>query len=110
MLLTNVVGAAASLISFALWVPQARLTWMNRHDPAALAGVSAMTSWLILVNGVLWLVYAGLTGAFWSGAPGLVNIPLAVSTLVLLRRGRVESTPFEPATLSDLMATEEPAG
>lgn len=97
-LLTEAIGFAASVIAFVLFVPQARHTWRVRNTPTAVAGVSAGTQWLLLCNAVLWGVYAVLTGAFWVGAPGLVNGPLAVVTLALIYRGRAipEAPPAVP--------------
>lgn len=85
---TEVVGFLASLIAFALFLPQARRTWQVRDDPHALAGISTGTQWLLLTNAALWGVYAVLTEAFWVGAPGLVNGPLAIATLALIARAK----------------------
>lgn len=87
-LLTDLIGFLSAVISFVLFLPQASLTWTNRGNPEALRSVSAGTQYLILCNAILWGVYAMLTEAFWVGAPGLVNAPLAVVTLVLLHRSR----------------------
>lgn len=94
----QMVGFAASIIAFVLFAPQACHTWRVRNIPIALAGVSTGTQWLLLCNAVLWGVYAVLTGAFWVGAPGLVNGPLAVVTLALIYRGRAipEAPPAVP--------------
>lgn len=93
-LFTQMVGFIASTIAFILFAPQARRTWQVRNIPSAVAGVSAGTQWLLLSNAVLWGVYAVLTEAFWVGAPGLVNGPLAVATLALIYRAR--ATPEDP--------------
>lgn len=85
---TNALGFAMSVISFVLWLPQARLVWKNRRDPHALAGVSVVTQWLVLTNAIGWALYGVLTGAFWVGAPGIVNGPLAVMTTILVRHSR----------------------
>jgi len=53
-----------------------------------LPGVSAGTQWLLLANALCWGGYALLTGSLWADAPGLVNAPLAVLTIVVLRRAK----------------------
>lgn len=88
MLLTEGVGFLASAVSFVLWWPQAARVWRHRHDRGQLGGVSISTQVLLLVNASLWGVYAVFTGSFWVGAPGLVNAPLALLTIALLRRSR----------------------
>lgn len=88
MLITDVIGFVSSVISFVLFLPQAKRTWEVRHDPKSLRGVSSGTQWLILCNATLWGVYAVMTGAFWVGAPGLVNAPLAITTLILIGRAK----------------------
>lgn len=86
LIITNLVGFVASSFSFIMFVPQARAVWLNRKTPAALEGVSATGQWMLLGNATLWAIYAVLTGAFWVGAPGLVNAPLAIVVIILLRR------------------------
>ncbi|WP_421732711.1 hypothetical protein [Cellulomonas sp.] len=85
----ELVGFVASVLSLVLWWPQAVRVWRLRHDGSGLGGVSIPTQVLLLANAALWAVYAVLTGSFWVGAPGLVNAPLALSTIVLVRRSRV---------------------
>lgn len=87
-IITQVIGATMSVISFVLWLPQARLVWTNRHDAAALSGVSVGTQVLVLVNAIGWAVYGLLTGAIWVGAPGIVNAPLSIATIYLVLRSR----------------------
>lgn len=106
-LLTEAIGFAASVIAFVLFVPQARRTWRVRNDPHALAGVSAGTQWLLLSNAALWAVYAMLTGAFWVGAPGIVNGPLALATLALIYRARAKVGDITPAPDCNLCAQGE---
>lgn len=100
-LIIEATGFLASVIAFALFLPQARRTWQVRHDPHALAGISAGTQWLLLTNAVLWGLYAALSGAFWVGAPGLVNGPLAVATLLLIFRAKRHdmNRPVDPCHL-----------
>jgi len=86
--ITEAIGFLASIISFAIFLPQALRTWRVRNDPIALAGISTGTQLLILCNATLWGVYAVITGAFWVGAPGLLNAPLAAATIFLIHRSR----------------------
>ena len=78
----------ASVISFVLWLPQASTVWSRRADTLAMAGVSLGTQFLVLANALIWGLYALETKAFWVGAPGLINAPLAIGiiTLVLISR------------------------
>lgn len=87
-LLTESIGFVASLMAFILFIPQAKRTWNVRNDFKAISGVSTGTQWFLLCNAVLWAVYAILTEAFWVGAPGLVNGPLAIVSLILITRAR----------------------
>jgi hypothetical protein len=62
--------------------------WRHRHDDGRLGGVSVASQLLLVANAALWGGYAVVTDSFWVGAPGLINAPLAVGTIVLLRRSR----------------------
>lgn len=84
----DVAGAIGSLVTAALLAPQAALTFKFRKDPSALVGISMFTPVLVIVNNMCWLWYASLTKAWWSVAPGVVTVPMAVFTLVLLLRYR----------------------
>ena len=95
----NGIGFLAAVISFVMFVPQARLTWQARGNPEALKAVSLGTQWFILCNATLWGFYAVLTSAFWTGAPGLVNFPLAVFTIVAVRRARAGDRQLTTASL-----------
>jgi uncharacterized protein with PQ loop repeat len=95
-LLANFIGAVMSVISFILWLPQAKLVWKNRNNPPALTGISNTTQVLVLVNAIGWGLYGFLTNSFWVGAPGLVNGPLAILILVILNRKQKT----EPLTLT----------
>ena len=85
-MIVSLIGLSAAVVSFVLWLPQALLVWKNRRNPLALSGVSMATQYLVMTNAVLWGVYALATGAYWAGAPGLVNLPLAVMTVSVTRR------------------------
>jgi uncharacterized protein with PQ loop repeat len=84
----EVVGFTASLMSLVLWWPQAVLVWRCRSHGEQLRGVSTPSQFLLLMNACLWGAYAVGTGSIWVGAPGLVNGPLAIATIVLLRHAR----------------------
>lgn len=85
--ITNILGMIASIISFVMWLPQAISTWKHRNNPTELAGISKGTQYFVLVNATIWGVYGVLSNAYWTGAPGLVNFPLALMTLYLIYRG-----------------------
>lgn len=87
-LLTEFVGFAASVTAFVLFWPQAVLTWKKRNDIHALSGISVWGHVLLLMNAILWGVYALLTESLWVGAPGLVNGPLALVTIFLILKAR----------------------
>lgn len=84
----DIAGFLASVVAFAVWLPQARTVWRSRHDPHALAGVSVGTQILVLSNAVLWGVYATQESAFWVAAPGVINAPLALLCISLIVRAR----------------------
>ncbi|WP_314503688.1 hypothetical protein [uncultured Microbacterium sp.] len=56
--------------------------------------MSTSSQLLLLMNACLWGAYAVGTGSLWVGAPGLVNGPLAIVTIVLLRHARRELRPL----------------
>lgn len=87
-MLVNTIGFLASCLSFILWMPQALIVWRARTNPIVLSGVSKATQFFVLANASLWGFYAVLTASFWVGAPGLINAPLALMTLVLLFRAK----------------------
>lgn len=93
--LVEAIGFLAAVVSFIIFLPQALRTWSVRKDPIALAGISIGTQWLILCNATLWGVYAILTGAFWVGAPGILNAPLALFTIFLVFRARAVPVAIE---------------
>ncbi len=88
MSLVDLVGMAGSLVSVVLWLPQAQRTWSIREDASALAGLSSGTQWLVVLNAIIWLAYAGMTGAHWVGLPGLVTLPLALGTIWFIHRAK----------------------
>jgi uncharacterized protein with PQ loop repeat len=84
---TEAIGMMASLTSFLLWLPQGARVWKYRHDPSQLAGIALSTQVIALAGNLLWGVYALLIGSFWLGAPAVVNGPIAIGTILVLRRG-----------------------
>lgn len=84
--ITDVVGAIASVCSFLLFLPQAVSTWKNRKDKQALKGISKGTQWLIICNATSWFILGFLEQNIYIALPGVVNLPLAVFTLVLIHR------------------------
>ncbi|GGC07592.1 hypothetical protein [Cellulomonas carbonis] len=87
-LLTEAVGLVASLFSLVVWMPQAARVWRVRHDPVQLSGVSLLTQAMSVGGAVAWTAYAVLIDSFWVGAPSVVNGPLAIATIVVVRRSR----------------------
>ena len=87
-ILIHFIGFIGSSLSFILWIPQARLTWKNRKNPEKLSAVSVGTQWVVVANAITWGIYAVLTGAWWAGAPGVINLPLAVGTIFLISKAR----------------------
>ena len=84
----EILGFAAAVVSFVLWWPQAVRVWQCRRSVEHLSGVSISSQVLLLTNASLWGAYAVVTGSLWVGAPGLVNAPLAIVTIVILHRAR----------------------
>jgi len=82
------VGLLASAGSLTLWWPQAVRLWRRRHSPTALGGISITTQVVLLATESLWAAYALLTASYWVGVPAMVNIPLALLAIRLLRRAR----------------------
>jgi len=95
----ELLGFTASVMSFVLWWPQAALVWRCRKRGEQLRGVSTSSQLLLLTNACLWGAYAVGTGSLWVGAPGLVNGPLAIITIVLLRQARQRLRPLPAGTL-----------
>lgn len=96
-LTVNIVGFLASSFSFILWLPQARLTWLNRKNPEKLSGISLGTQYAVVCNALLWGVYAFLAEAWWAGALGIVNLPLALGTIYLVKKASTKSSSFTKA-------------
>lgn len=87
-LLLDLLGFAATAFSVCMWIPQARTTWQSRNDAIRLAGISETTQWLMLIGYLLWGLFGVLSESLWVAAPSMVSIPLALVTIVVVRRGR----------------------
>jgi uncharacterized protein with PQ loop repeat len=85
---TEAIGMMASLTSFLLWLPQGSRVWKARHDLSQLQGIALSTQVISLVGNVLWAAYAVGIGSFWLGAPSVVNGPIALATIVIVRRAQ----------------------
>ena len=101
-LLTEVSGLLASITGLLLWLPQGLRVWRDRHAPDRLAGISVPTQVLSLAGNVLWLLHAIGIGSFWLGAPSVVTVPIAVMTIVVVRRAAAcrDATSVEAALLA----------
>ena len=84
----NTLGFGATVLSILMWIPQARSTWQNRNDPMRLAAISETTQWLLMGCYLLWGVFGIISGSFWVAAPSVVAFPLALATVIIVRRGR----------------------
>lgn len=87
-MLLNIIGFLGSFTSFVLWLPQARIVWKIRNDRVALGAVSLATQFIVVVNSILWLLYAIIADSFWVGAPGMLSAPLAIMTIVIITKAR----------------------
>lgn len=103
--LVNALGFVATGFSILMWLPQARTTWQNRNDPVRLTGISEVTQWLLVACYVLWGAYGVVSQSLWVSAPSVLAVPLAIATIVIVRRGRR----LPPATRSiPIITAEEP--
>jgi len=85
---TQAIAMMASLTSFVILLPHAARIWKYRNDPAELRGIAMGSQIIGLAGTFLWGAYAILTDQVWVGAPHLVNGPITVATIVVLRRAR----------------------
>lgn len=88
VILVNALGFVATGFSLLMWLPQARTTWKNRNDPVRLTGISEGTQWLLVACYVLWGAYGVVIQSLWVTAPSVLAVPLAIVTIVIIRRGR----------------------
>ncbi|MBX3311087.1 MAG: hypothetical protein KF739_11735 [Cryobacterium sp.] len=84
----NALGFVATGFSILMWLPQARTTWQNRNDPVRLTGISEVTQWLLVACYALWGAYGVVSSSLWVSAPSVLAVPLAIATIVIIRRGR----------------------
>ncbi len=103
---TETIGLMASLTSFLLWLPQGARVWKHRDDPSQLAGIALSTQVIALAGNLLWGLYAVLIDSFWLGAPAAVNGPIAIGTILVLRRGA--ATTAERAAVPTAVPTAMP--
>ncbi|QAV69287.1 hypothetical protein ESZ53_01830 [Salinibacterium sp. UTAS2018] len=106
----NALGFVGTAFSFLMWVPQARITWQSRNDAVRLAGISETTQWLLVFGYTTWGAYGLMSASFWVAAPSVIAIPLAVATIVVIRRGRMlpdegRSFPIFSSTDADPLVT-----
>jgi uncharacterized protein with PQ loop repeat len=85
---TEAIGMMASLTSFVILLPHAARIWKYRNNPAELRGIAMGSQIIGLAGTFLWGTYAIVTDQVWVGAPHLVNGPITVATIVVLRRAR----------------------
>lgn len=85
----EVIGVAASVLAFAVFVPQAVRVWRARNDHHALLGVSVVTNMFIVNNSLVWGLYAASIGEFFVGAAGIINLPLATMIIAVIVRSRL---------------------
>jgi len=95
---TETIGMLASLTSFVIGLPHAARIWKHRDNPEELRGIAMGSQVIGLTGTFLWSAYAILTAQVWVGAPHLVNGPITVATIAVLRRaGRTARSAAEPA-------------
>lgn len=93
-MIVSIVGFLATFVSFFKFAPSAFKVWVNRNDFRALRGVSVTMNVLVIVSSLLWFWYSYLTGAFWAGAQGFVNIPFAVASIFWVVRAKRREQQF----------------
>ncbi len=104
---TEAIGMMASLTSFLLWLPQGARVWKHRHDPSQLGGIAMSTQIISLAGNLLWGGYALLIGSFWLGAPAVVNGPIAILTILVLRRGATAGAAQDVREVRDVRPVRE---
>ena len=94
----SIISVGASVLAFAVFIPQAARVWRMRDDPHALLGVSVITNMFIINNSLVWGIYAWSIQEFWVGAAGIVNLPLAAMIVALVLRSRARAVKQPLAT------------
>ena len=87
----EIIGVLASVLAFAVFIPQAVRVWRSRNDHHALLGVSITSFVFIVNNSIVWGLYAWTVGEFWVGAAGIINLPLAVMIVAVIIRSRIKN-------------------
>lgn len=86
------LGLLANVTSFILWLPQARTTFKNRHNPEALKGISLGTQIIAAINTSAWCLYGLFIHDAWLPLGTLIVLPLALWAIVLkLKANRTPS-------------------
>lgn len=84
--LISFLGAAASVTSIGLFVPQFLKIWQLRNSPEKLLGVSRGRVFILWLQALLWMSYGIFLDQIWVSVPSMATIPLmGVSLLLLLR-------------------------
>lgn len=84
----HITGAVASIVSTALLVPQCLRIISQRKKALILSKVSIASQIMVVLNGLCWIGYGLLGGAFWISVPCYLNIPLALISIHLLMKAR----------------------
>lgn len=84
----DVAGFFGAAISFVMFFPQTVRAWKFRKNPDYLRGVSVSAQSFILANALSWFIFGFANDQFWPAAPGLVSIPVATLTIILVLRSR----------------------
>lgn len=79
----HVLGFLANVTSLVLWIPQARITYQNRHDRNALNGISYGTQVIASLNTILWCIYGLMIQSYWLAMGTVIILPLALWTIWL---------------------------
>lgn len=86
-LAVELAGFLGSVMAFLIFLPQALKTFRSRRLYQELKDtLSKGSQWFVVCNATIWGYYAIGSEAYWVGAPGLINLPLAVMTLFFLYR------------------------
>lgn len=95
--MTDIIGALANLTSLLLWIPQAKITWINRHNKEALSGISIGTQIIVAINTTFWCVYGVMISNIWLPLGTFIVLPLASATVFLkLKSNEIVETEDEP--------------
>lgn len=79
----NILGLVANITSLVLWIPQAKITYQNRHNREALKVISYGTQTIASANTILWGVYGILIHSIWLAMGTIFILPLTLWTIWL---------------------------